>query len=69
MAVVAGMGNPPPPPAEGYVQRLSLDRGTCGWLFVRTRTSGTIAIEPNAATEEDTDGSRYLLMIYRRMRD
>jgi hypothetical protein len=47
------------------VARLELDFDDCGWLFVRTR-NGTVAIDVKAAIEEDPDGSRSLLLVYRK---
>ena len=66
MALVPGAGNPPSPPASGYVTRLKLDTITCGWLFVRSRNGGTFALQPASGTGEDPDGSRYALLTYRK---
>lgn len=45
MSFQAGTGNPPMPPAKGYVPELELDMMNCGWLFVKTRRSGTVGIQ------------------------
>lgn len=45
MSFQAGTGNPPMPPAKGYVPELELDMMNCGWLFVKTRQSGTVGVQ------------------------
>lgn len=65
MRFVPGDGNPPPPPAAGYAERLNVDFNACGWLFIRTGDGPTAAVNPNAAAQQDPDGGRYLLLSYR----
>jgi hypothetical protein len=45
MSFKAGTGNPPMPPAKGYVPELELDMMNCGWLFVKTRQSGIVGVQ------------------------
>jgi hypothetical protein len=68
MVFVPGTGNPPPPPTSGYSRRVTMQRTSCGWLFVRTRDAGIVAVDPAIAIGEDTDGSQYVLMTYRKAR-
>lgn len=65
MAFRGGTGNPPLPPSNGYARRMRIGPLECGWLFVRTRGSGTIPVRTgNLATMESPEIGRAVLLSY-----
>ena len=66
MAFRPGTGNPPQAPQTGYAAERTLDLlGDCGWLFVRTRSSGTVPVRIGSfGLDEPPGDGRYLMLTY-----
>ena len=65
MVFVPGTGNPPAPPANGYVQTLDVDLLDCGWLFVRAPSSGLAAVRIGSfVLDEPLEGGRFLMLSF-----
>ncbi|MGI8931084.1 MAG: hypothetical protein ACR2FK_01705 [Sphingomicrobium sp.] len=68
MAFVDGTGNPPTPPATGFVQSLDVDLFDCGWLFVRTSNGGMAAVQTGSyGSSDELNGGHYLTLSYGEM--
>ena len=65
MTFVRGTGNPPSPPASGYVESLEVDLFDCGWLLVRTPDDGMVAVKIGSFSLDDPlEGGHYLALSY-----
>lgn len=65
MSFQAGAGNPPSPPTKGYVPNIEIDLMDCGWLFVKTGQSGTVAVQTGQLTIGNFSGAgRHLSLTY-----
>lgn len=66
MAFRPGTGNPPQEPQAGYATERTLDLlDDCGWLFVRTRSAGTVPVRIGSFGLDEPPGEgRYLMLTY-----